>query len=323
MDNLFITPEVLNTVLVPVVSTIVDIETRSKKMRLQRTSNFNDLMFPVRMEEWTETECNPDQQFSVFVNPRGFDIKVCTCSDVYELVQNQDVFGVARQILLDSGIVFSESYEIINDARFYGTFIIEGHDFELQDGDVIKPIFKLNHSYNGQTKYSMSFGYFRMICSNGLVIPLDEKSEYNLNLKGKHTKKINKSLESLFEKITYFVENTDVYAENFKMLANRIVFDVSGRIEEILKATGIASIDNKVFNTLNWILNVIEFEADQLSLGIVTDWLIYNGINRYLYSENRNGEVPETKQNLDASVLNYIIKTCISRTPETNILENE
>lgn len=316
--------EVSEVFEVEVVTISNKITNKSKKMRLQETENINDLLFPVEIVENQEFECNPDQLYEIYVYPRGEKIRVNTCSDVYKLVKNEDVFGAARNILINSGLSFSENYEIINDARFYGTYIIENHDFVMSEGDVIKPVMKINHSYNGQTKYSINFGYFRMICSNGLVIPLEEKSEFNLSLIGKHTKKIESSLESLLEKITFFCDNTEVFAANFNLLANRIENNVSERIEEVLKACNISNVSNKNFNTLNWIMESIENEADQLSFGIVTDWLIYNGINRYLYNDNRECEAPETKQAIDSKVLAYMIKTCKARTiqPE-NLMLNE
>ncbi len=302
-----------------VANTMKVVTTKSKKMLKQVTENINDIMYRVDIEETAEL-CNHDQKYMTFVYP--YDVneqkwKVNTCSDVYNLIHNSDVFGKARNILIEGGIEFSESYEIINRSRFYGTFIIEGHDFTIANGDVIKPIMKVQHSYCGKTKYKLNFGYFRLICSNGMVIPVDEMSDYNFSIIGKHTESINKSLEELFDKITFFVNNADIYTENFTMLQNFAIADPKTRIEEVLKGSGIVAVDNKKFNTVNYIIAKMESESADFNLTI-TDWLIYNAINFYIYNEYRECEAPELKEATDQKVLSFMIKTCKARQIESD-----
>ena len=302
-----------------VANTLKVVSTKSKKMLKQVTENIQDIMYRVDIEETAEL-CNHDQKYMTFVYP--YDVqeqkwKVNTCSDVYNLIHNSDVFGKSRNILIEGGIEFSESYEIINRSRFYGTFIIEGHDFSIGNGDVIKPIMKVQHSYCGKTKYKLNFGYFRLICSNGMVIPVDEMSEYNFSIICKHTESINKSLEELFAKITYFVNNADIYTENFRLLQNFVIADPKTRIEEVLKGSGIVAVDNKKFNTVNYIIAKMESESADFNLTI-TDWLIYNAINFYIYNEYRECEAPELKEATDQKVLSFMIKTCKARQIEND-----
>jgi sorbitol-specific phosphotransferase system component IIBC len=49
----------------------------------------------------------------------------------------------------------------------------------------------------------MTFGYFRLICENGLVVPVEGKEAENIHIIGKHTAKILESLEQLMEKVKY------------------------------------------------------------------------------------------------------------------------
>jgi hypothetical protein len=286
---------------------------RGKKMIKQITNDFRHLLFAVETLETVDYECNPDQKFMTFVHPQGRTIKVNTCSDVYNLVHNVDVFGTARQVLLNADIQFSESYEIINNCRFYGTYIIDGYDFTISSGDTIKPMLKIQHSYCGKTKYKIIFGYFRLICTNGLIVALDEMSDFNFNIIGKHTDKLDSSLAQLLETVTYFVNNSEVLTENFTMLQNRIENDPKTRIIDCLKACNIQAIDRKNYNSIDAILAQIDSESWLLSFGIVTDWLIYNGINWYIYNEKGDNEAPEKKQELDGKVLSYMIKTCKKR----------
>jgi len=284
----------------------------TKKQVLQKTNNINAILYPVKVVETTEYRCISAQKYMTFVYPDGIKTKVNTCSDVYELVHNSVIFSVIRNLLLDSGIAFSESYEIINYSRFYGSFIIDGFDFAIGENDHIKPVLKVQHSYCGTTKYKINFGYFRLICSNGLVLPVHEMDDFNFSVIGKHTEKINSAVDELIEKVQYFINNAEAYTEDFKRLDLNIVPDVEKRIEEVLKACNIAITENSKYSTIKAITNKIESEMFDLYLGLfdeVSDWLIYNSINWYIYNEYRTAEAPELKENTDAKVLQYIIST--------------
>ncbi|GAH14154.1 unnamed protein product, partial [marine sediment metagenome] len=96
------------------------------------------------------------------------------CSDRYELVPNEVIFPRIEEELNARGMAFSVAYHAIDNVRFYAKYILEDKNLAIGSGsDQVKPMISVNHSYNGLTKYSITFGYFRMVCSNGLVIPLE------------------------------------------------------------------------------------------------------------------------------------------------------
>ncbi len=52
-------------------------------------------------------------------------------------------------------------------------------------------------------------------------------------------------------------------------------------------------------------------EADKVGLGYngkVTDWLVYNGINQYIYDDSRNIVVPEKRMETDSKVFEYMLE---------------
>jgi len=278
----------------------------ARKSGSYTTTDINDLLFDVEKVENEDFECNSDYAYDIFGYINGVKKRLNCCSDRYELVTNKQIFATARQTLKNEGIQFSESYTVINDSRFYAEYVLEGADFEVSKGDAIKPILKINHSYNGLTKYAITFGYFRLICTNGLVIPVAEKSEFNLRITGKHTVSIQNSLIKLGESIKFFIANTDLICKGFNQLSDHSVPEYGARLLEVLNASKIAIIDNNKFKTIGYIENVILKEAAQLNIG-VNDWLIYNGINRYINDSELNIKAPEVRYESDKAVFDYLI----------------
>jgi hypothetical protein len=282
-----------------------------------KTSNLEqvelqDLLFNVEMRD-NPRNTNPEYSKVVTGIIDGKEIDLNYCSPRYELVPNDEIFPVIRQILILHGIEFSENYYMLNNARFYGEFIIEDQRFAYRmngsQGDIIKPVIRVQHSYNGLTKYAISFGYFRLVCSNGLVIPVEDMKEYNMYVTGKHTASIKRSLEKLENTITYFAENaaqiTASITAKYDQLTGNMVENIEDRIKEVLNAANITAVENNKFNTVEYIKNRINGEID-LYGGQVNDWLVYNGINQYIHDDELNKKTPEARYNLDSKVLEYM-----------------
>ena len=186
--------------------------------------------------------------------------------------------------------------------------------------DEIKFIWNFQHSYNGLTKYKGVAGFFRLVCENGLVVPVEEMREFNLVLQGKHTKSILNSLKQFSDILVHVTENLDTvktsitgkYEELGKRWMNggEVVVKTEDRITEVLEANKIALIENGNFNTLNYITKKVMSEANEVGLGYngkVNDWLIYNGINQYIHDDERNIASPEKRRETDSKVLEYML----------------
>jgi hypothetical protein len=122
------------------------------------------------------------------------------CSPRYELVPNADIFPKINAILMKYKINYSVNYYHDDFARFYADYQIEDKRYTYKmkgTSDVITPMLRIQHSYNGLTKYKITFGYFRLVCTNGLVIAIQDMKQFNLCLTGKHTSSILNSLKRL------------------------------------------------------------------------------------------------------------------------------
>lgn len=273
------------------------------------TNDLNDLIFPVEKIENTDFECNSDYAYDIFAYPNGIKTRVNCCSDRYELIPNIEVFSPVRDLLMDKNIGFTEEYKMFNNSRFYGNFRMMQYAHDMGNGDLIFPEMKVSHSYNGLTKYQITFGYFRFVCTNGLIIPVAEKSEFNLKITGKHTAKISKSLAELFEKVEIFTNQGSTIIQGFKDLSGHAVLNVGERILEVMKATGMPVVENANFNSIAYVTEIVERESANYNQGDgkkVNDWLIYNGINQLINNNDRNSYVPETREKSDRAVYEFL-----------------
>lgn len=295
-----------------------------KAKNINTTANLSDLLFPVEMVEQTNFRCNSDYAFDIFAFPtidgEMTKVRVNACSSRYELVPNSSIFPVVEQILRQYNIAYSSSYRMDNHARFYVEYVIEdpryGYIVKGSKGDAVKPKLMVQHSYNGLTKYRIIFGYFRLVCTNGLTIPVAEMKQFNLSIAGKHTSSILHSLEKLEGIIQHFAEDAKdicgAITAKYDALASSIPANVTDRINSALKEAGIIPIENSKFNTLQYIIQRAEQEANHIDLGYngsVNDWLIYNAINGYINDSTLNIAVPEKRMEKDSAVLEYMLKT--------------
>jgi len=265
-----------------------------------------------------------DDEFEIMIheNPATkvvqSEIDLNYCSPIYELVPNETIFPKVEEIFKQQGIAFSVQYSHTQHARFYGNFTIEDPRFGYKmagTNDVIKFIWNFQHSYNGLTKYKGVAGFYRLVCSNGLVVPIQEMKEYNLVLEGKHTSSILRSLDEFSQILVNVTNNLGVVktaiTDKYEKLGGVWVAKPEDRIKEVLTATKIAILENSKINTINDILNTINAEAQKVGLGYngkVNNWLIYNGINQYIHDDNRNIASPEKRRESDSKVLEYMLE---------------
>lgn len=248
-------------------------------------TQLNDILFPVAKKLVSEVlgvETISSTEYGIFAYLNGKDEKptlLNTCSNVYELVPNDQIFPAIEKLLTENGIEFEVSYKMIDFSRFYADFNIKTGGVSVGNRkDKIFPILRVEHSYNGLLQYKLTFGWFRMICTNGLTVPVEGKEDQNISIKGKHTKEILNSLASLVDKITFFTKNQKTFVKKFEVVADRWVKNWANRVEEVINATGIGK------RGLQQITDKIKEEAELLNKGEVNDWIIYNAFNYHIYN---------------------------------------
>ena len=286
-------------------------------------TELQDLLFDV---ELIDNPMNTNSEYSKIIKatfPNGSKLKrkhgkykhLNYCSPTTNLVTNRATFPVIEKMLDDAKCEFSKSYKINDNLTVahavYIIYKVNGVDvgIDLGNGDKIYPTLMLTNSYNGQKSVVILWGYFRMICANGQIIPLESEEVNNLQIKGKHTKKLDVSFGQLLEKLHGFLDVNEKVKERFNVLTDRMVVNYGERIEEVMNATKVGYSRDQ----FTGIYESIRAEADKLYNGEINDYLIYNGINALIFKGtdskgNKNSALPEVKQTLDRKVFDYIMK---------------
>ena len=316
-----------NTVLVPA--------TRRERRVIRRTRaemigavicKIEDLLFPVEIRE-EEMPSNSEYSQRVIGQIDGGDFLLNQCSPYYELIPNNDIFPEIEKILDAANIQYVATYRHIDHVRFFADyrFTDPAYGYKMKGtNDAIQPMLRVQHSYNGKTKYRIILGYFRLICTNGLMIAVEEMKRFKLVLVGKHTKEIQVSLETLKERLKFFVAEAPIVIAaltgKYELLGGRAIKNVEDRVKEVLAAAKIRMVDNSKFNTVASIVETVMEDADGRRRfedgtylsgynGQANDWLIYNAINQYINDDKRNIVAPDTRMDTDSKVLEYMLHT--------------
>jgi hypothetical protein len=289
----------------------------SEKAKRQglKSCNLNDIMFPVENVQQTDFACNSNYTNDIFgyigadieQGIMGVKTRLNTCSDRYKLVTNAEVFLPVRELLNDKGIDFTETYLQKDNARFYGQYSIDANPFQINGNpnDKIYPMLRVQHSYNGLTKYLISFGYYRLVCTNGLTIPVKEMNEFNMGIGGKHTISIEVAMRKLRGLLNKFVDQSDKFIRNFDVLAQKEILNWEDRVKEVMAATKM-SMGNNPEKTHDYLLEIITRESDFYG-GVTNDFIIYNALNQFTNDNKLNTIVPEKRQEIDRNVLIHML----------------
>lgn len=233
------------------------------------------------------------------------------CSSRYALVPNSIAIVPAIEKIKAAGLQHKMSVNHVDHRKFYVNIDFMEHAHSVGESkDLIFPRVKITHSYDGTLKYGFTFGWFRLVCSNGLVIPVKEKEAQNINVVGKHTNLINHNISLFFEKLTYFLNNATLIKKNFEVLADRAVLNPADRIEEVLRATQFIKKEEKTDRDnalIEYVERIVTMEAEKLSYTNVNDWLIYNGINHLIHNEELSSKHPEFRSAEDRKVFDFIL----------------
>lgn len=228
------------------------------------------------------------------------------CSKKYQLIPNFDIIPLLMYILFDNNVSFDVKCAYNdNKTQFNIMFKFNSNDnaITMANGDVIFPQITVTHSYDGKLQYGLIFGFFRLICSNGLTVPVKGLEHLGLTTKGKHTTSIIESFRNLVSKLGVFVANKDVLLLPYQTMQTTIVDNLNERILYVLEKAKISNVADKA---LIHVQRVINGEMSQLGIERPTDWLIYNAVNHYTFNENKKNIEVRTK--IDRAVIDTMVE---------------
>lgn len=268
------------------------------------------LFFPVRKEENIEGDMKWDSGIThriVAETPDG-PRTIHYCSEDYELITNESIMipfyeAISKNHEVDVQIL-SNSF-----SQFHVNFITQDEKVkkalkEIRKDDVF-PAFRVNNSYNGRARYGFEVGLFRVVCTNGLKIPIDESFKAKTMMHTTGTLGNEKALNATMHWTEKCLEKMPKVDELFLPLKESVMEFSKGmeRLEEIKKCLNGTYPSKK-----------IESAAARLStesnMGYpVSDYLVYNALNHALYNTPDMMEVHK-KDKVDREVLEFLIDTC-------------
>lgn len=222
-------------------------------------------------------------------------ILVSVCSGTYGFIPTSDIFPKIEDLLREK-YKFEAIYKQQDYNKFFVDYVFEELDLSIGDkNDIIKPAIKIIHSYNGYLKYTIMFGFYRQICSNGLFGGFSSKFQLDY----KHTiHNVDKIIEDSLHEIDHFLDEEEMEQNKrkYEALDNKECF-YPDRIQEVLKiAIGFPK---------KAIVNIEELLQEENEKGTVTDWIIYNVFNQIL-NNYKNKLYEEELLKLDNKIFEFL-----------------
>lgn len=270
-----------------------------------QTTTLNDILFNVNLvdsESVFGMKANSEVSKAVIADIKGEKRILNICSDRYCLIPNSEIFLPIEQKLTERGVKYEATYKMIDNSKFYADYIIKEESMKLSEGfnDTIFPKISVTHSYNGLLKYKISVGYYRLVCSNGLTVPITDY-ENNFAKVGKHTEKLNNTLHEFFMVFERFLNDTKDIAKGFQAINDKIVFNISDRINSVAEKTAypvrLVEVANEIVSK-----ELAKFETPK------TDLLVYNAMNEALMNSDSSMH-PEFRTKIDTEVFQHILAT--------------
>lgn len=239
------------------------------------------------------------------------------CSDNYNLRPNSSLFQPLEEMMKSDKIPFDRKVTIREGTRFYVDYII-GDRVKGPSVNDILPKFSVWNSYDGTLRTVMKFGFYRVVCSNGLAVPhgktVDVYKKHYKASKAQDGIDISAMDSSrIIEPFREFMNSTKEYLGIYENL-NNVEADVKRIIEicEKLKfskavtdtAVERFSLETSTGRSLTYVNEngeLVTHEGSPPSL-----YTAYNAINYGIYNNNPK-EYPEVKLKRDELVLAEVL----------------
>ena len=155
---------------------------------------------------------------------------------------------------------------------------------EIQEGDPIKPVVVLTNSVDLSKRFSLTFGAFRMICTNGMVIP--DRRFPNATLINKLHKVGTLDLD---DAIHLMMEGFHTFSSTIELFQRYTTIQMGrSQFEEIMDASPLSVAQAKEILTLPLRgFNNVPLETDFLN-GTTSVWKAYNAATQFITDHNRN-----------------------------------
>ena len=208
-------------------------------------------------------------------------------SDDYKLVQHEEAIWKSLDQIITRFPEFGTPDVDLN-FRKHGGIMHAKYTFpkavEIQEGDPIKPVVVLTNSVDLSKRFSLTFGAFRMICTNGMVIP--DRRFPNATLINKLHKVGTLDLD---DAIHLMMEGFHTFSSTIELFQRYTTIQMGrSQFEEIMDASPLSVAQAKEILTIPLRgFNNVPLETDFLN-GTTSVWKAYNAATQFITDHNRN-----------------------------------
>lgn len=239
------------------------------------------------------------------------------CSSTYNLRENETLYKPLEKMMKEQKIPFDRKISIVDGTKFYVDYIIRDRVKSLTVNDIL-PKFSVWNSYDGTLKTTLKFGFYRVVCSNGLTRPVGN----TVNISKKHRKAaaaedgMDLSIASnseIINSVQLFLSEVKQDMEVYEQM-NQVKADVSKilQVSEKLKfskniletAVERFNMETSTKGSLTYVNENGELVTHEGSPQ--TLYTVYNALNYAIYNCNTK-ELPEAKLKRDQLVLAEVL----------------
>ncbi len=231
-------------------------------------------------------------------------------SNRYSLLTNDRFFGDVETAIQDTGLNFKKRAVNRENSAFAVDYILndDRYTVTIHNGmDKIMPMLRFTNSYDGSTKTSGRFGFFRQVCSNGLHV-----AESKIGFSIRHVGEIERlTLPNVRKLVDTFHEN-EFYTltRKFEELATRPIEDVRHFVKLHADKSKLFKFEKSDKNpepsaTAQWVIDTINREARNFNER-VNAWHGYNAFNELLHNKLKKSF--EQQHAIDARLFTQILQ---------------
>jgi len=231
-------------------------------------------------------------------------------SNSYGHLPNQLFYAQVENMLLDANIS-TATRSINRENRSFAVDHILNDDslaIIVKNGiDELRPMLRFTNSYDGSTRTSGHFGFYRKICNNGLHIA-NSQIGFNIKHRGEIAEVVMPNIKYLIAK---FINNE--YFElkrKFEVLAEKRIDNIEEYVKltcENLKLFMFESSEKNPAPSLNarTVIDIINRECSQLNTS-ANLWIGYNAFNEIIHDKLKKSF--QNQRDTDSKLFNYTLE---------------
>lgn len=225
----------------------------------------------------------------------------------YEIVQLSEAVEMMKEALPEAKLRYQ--LEVRNGQRVYLGYDTDDYFPVGVNDDQVRVRLYLQTSFDGSLKLLIRPLFFRVACSNGLVVPLKTKIK-EVELYTKHTKNVAVRLEVFRQDLQMMITNLKLIRDAFNQFAETCVSPEQA--DWYVRAVVVGNKSDVKTRTQNVIENVlwyINHGAGQSMTPENSLWRLYNGVTGYFQHEHfRNYKSMQNEADVYDSLLNGTLR---------------